>query len=271
MGTLRSTICTTDDGVRLAYEVEGPAHGPTLVFSSSLGTTRDLWKPQLPTLAKTFRVVRYDTRGHGLSDVPAGDYSIERLGRDLLSVMDLAGIERSHVCGLSIGGITGLWLGIHAPNRVSSLVLANTAARIGHIELWTERIRTAREKGLEALADAAMTRWFTAAFRAREADTVAELRATMAGTKVDGYVGCSAALRDADLRALTDRVRVPTLVIVGSHDVSTSPAEGTWISERIAGARLVELDAAHLSNVECAEEFSSAVATFLASEESGHG
>lgn len=253
----------TDDGCRLAFSVEGRADAPVVVFSNSLGTDRRLWDRQIGQLIDRYRVVRYDTRGHGESDAPTGDYTIDRLGQDVLSLMDDLGVARAHVCGISIGGMTALWLGVQAPERVDRLVLANTAARIGSVDLWNERIRVATTEGLEALTDAAMGRWFTTAFREAEPDTVARFRSTMSRTPVAGYAGCAAALRDADLRESASQVRPRCLVVTGVHDVATPPAAGEWLAKTIPSAGLLTVDAAHLSNVERAEEFTAAIDLFL--------
>ena len=254
---------TAEDGCRLAYEVTGPADAPPLVLSNSLGTDRSLWDAQMPAFAERFRVLRYDARGHGASGVPEGDYDIERLGRDVLSLMDAVGFARAHMCGVSIGGLTTLWLGVHAPERVNRLVLANTAARIGTLATWTERMSIARDQGLNALADATMGRWFTERFQAAAPATIARFRATMVGLPRVGYLGCCAALRDADLRREASSTQAPALVITGTHDVATPAADGTWLQEQIPGAELEEFDAAHLSNVEQASAFTERVLTFL--------
>lgn len=263
------TAHTTDDGCRLAYDVTGPPTAPVLVLSNSLGTDHTLWDPQLAAFARTHRVVRYDTRGHGASDAPGGDYDIARLGRDVLSLLDGLGAARADVCGISIGGLTALWLAIHAPARVGRVVLANTAARIGSEALWHDRMRGVREDGLSALADATMTRWFTAGFRATAPATIAQRSATLAAMSPAGYLGGCAALRDADLTALVPRVTRPCLVVTGRHDVATPTEAGAWLAATIPGARLVELDAAHLSNLECAAGFTAAVAAFLNGGDAG--
>ena len=249
---------TTDDGVRL-HAIAGTQDGVPLVLSNSLGTDTGLWTAQADALAESRSVWRYDTRGHGQSDAPAAEYSLDRLGMDLLAVIDATGAERADVCGISIGGITALWAAIHAPHRIRRVILANTAARIGNDALWAERIRGARTGGMGVLADASMVRWLTEGFRARHPDVVSRLRKTFAATSVDGYVGCCAALRDADLRPVAGKVACPTLVVTGRHDPSTPPADGRWLGDQIRGARVVNLDAAHLSNVERAEEFNAAV------------
>lgn len=256
---------TTDDSRRLAYSIDGPVTAPPLILSSSLGTDRSLWDRQIEALAERFRVLRYDTRGHGESDAPSGDYTIDRLGRDVLSLMDDAGFARAHICGISLGGMTALWLGAHAAHRVNRLVLANTAGRIGAVDLWTERMAVAANQGMESLAESAMSRWFTPSFHAAEPQAVAHYRGVMARMRVSGYVGCCAALRDADLRAVAPQVHARGLVVTGVHDVSTPPAEGEWLARTIPEAQLLALDAAHLSNLERAHEFTDAVQSFLTS------
>jgi 3-oxoadipate enol-lactonase len=252
-----------DDGCRLVFELTGPEHAPSLVLSNSLGTDRSLWDDQIAALATRFRVLRYDTRGHGASDAPVGEYTLSRLGRDVLSLMDHARIAQAHITGVSIGGLTALWLGVHAPDRVRRMVLANTAARIGSMESWTDRMRVVESQGLGALADLTMERWFTPVFRADHAATVARIRRTFLATPAAGYLGCCAALRDADLRAEAGDVRAPSLVITGTHDPATPAADGALLAGAIAGAGLVELDAAHLSNLERPEAFTDAVLAFL--------
>lgn len=253
----------TDDGCRLAFRVDGPADAPLLVLSNSLGTDHSLWAPQVDGLVARHRVLRYDTRGHGASAAPVGDYSIERLGHDVVSLLDAVGEARAHVAGISIGGLTALWLGIHAPTRIDRLVLANTAARIGTRELWEERRRVAMSEGLDGLADAAMGRWFTVGFREARPDTIDAMRDTFRRGSAAGYAGCCAAIRDADLRALAALVSAPTLVVIGRQDPATPAEDGRSLAQAIPGAALVELDAAHLSNVECATVFTAAVEGFL--------
>lgn len=254
---------TTADGCRLAFRLDGPAEAPVLVLSNSLGSDHSLWTPQMDRLAEHHRVLRYDTRGHGASESPAGDYGLDRLGRDVLSLLDAVGVVRAHIAGISIGGLTALWLGVHAPWRVDRLVLANTAARIGTRELWEERQRVAASEGLDGLADAAMGRWFTEPFRRAAPDTIRGLRETFRRGSPVGYAGCCAALRDADLREAAPGVTAPTLVVAGLRDPATPAADGRWLARTIPGARLVEFDAAHLTNVECAAEFTVAVDGFL--------
>jgi 3-oxoadipate enol-lactonase len=249
---------TTDDGCRL-HVVPGSSGKVPIILSNSLGTDVGLWEMQTGPLSAHYSVWRYDTRGHGQSDAPDGDYSIDRLGADLTAVIDATGNKQADLCGISIGGMTALWVAVHAPERVRRLILANTAARIGDRELWNERIRIARTAGMTPLADASMSRWFTERYRSRAPEVVARMHATLAATSVGGYTGCCAALRDADLRSQASRVAAPTLIITGTHDIATPPQAGQWLAGQISGATVIQLDAAHLSNVECAGEFNRAV------------
>lgn len=253
------------DGARIDYSIAGAASAPPLLFINSIATTRELWARQVPRLLKSFRVITYDARGHGLSQVTAGDYTIEQLGRDALAVLDDAGAETAHVCGISLGGITAMWMGVHAPRRIRSLVLANTAARIGSVEMWNERIAFVRQRGMATLADITMPRWFTEGFRAREPHTVERFRSMVASCPMEGYLSCCAALRDADLRESIATIQCPVLCIAGRADPATPPEALQFIHQRINGSRLVTLDAAHLTNVEQHEAFTNAVTEFTPS------
>jgi 3-oxoadipate enol-lactonase len=261
---------------RFNCRVDGPTDAPALILSNSLGTNVAMWDAQMPALTARFRVVRYDQRGHGASTVtPAahdssrlapGAYSIDTLGRDVLVLLDALKIPRVHFCGISMGGATGMWLAVHAPERIDRLVLANTAPKFGTPDMWNARIDAVREGGVEAIADAVLERWFTSGFRTRAPDTTAQMRKMMVATPVEGYIGCCAAVRDADLRGALTRIASPTLVIVGTHDVASPPAEGRAFAQKISGARVVELDAGHISNVEAAERFTAEVVGFLTVE-----
>jgi 3-oxoadipate enol-lactonase/4-carboxymuconolactone decarboxylase len=251
----------------LRYRVDGAADRPALLLSNSLGTTLELWDPQLEEWSRSWRVIRYDTRGHGGSSVPAGEYTIDDLGRDALAVLDAAGARDAHVCGISLGGLTAMWLAVNAPERVRSLLVANTAAKVGTAERWTDRMNKLRNEGIGAVADMVIGAWFTEEFRRREPATVERLRAMIASTPADGYLGCCAALRDADLRDDIRGVRARTMVIGGQQDPSTPMAESEEIQRSIAGALLVALPSAHLSNIECADAFTRHGRTFFSSGE----
>lgn len=250
-------------GARLSYSVEGPDGAPVLLLSNALGTTRDLWTPQVGVLAAAWRVVRYDTRGHGDSETPADGYTLDRLGADALAILDDLDVGRAHVAGLSLGGLTAMWLGIHAPHRVDRLVLANTAARIGSREIWEQRIADVRRGGLRAVAETAPPRWFTPGFAAAHPEAVLDAQAMLCRNDPEGYVRCAGVLRDADLRDAVGRIDHRVLVITGRHDPVTTTAEGEFLCAQIAGALHAPLDAAHLSNVEAASAFAAAVRDFL--------
>jgi 3-oxoadipate enol-lactonase len=247
----------------ISYEIEGDAHAPALLLINSIGSTREMWARQMSAFTRSYRVIRYDARGHGASSVPHGPYTLEQLGRDALAIIDDVEVPGAHICGLSLGGITALWLGLNAADRVRTLVLANTAARIGTVESWTERINVVHQKGMSAVADLAMERWFTTAFHQRDPETVHAFRAMVQNCPADGYLGCCAALRDADLRDRVSAIRAPTLTVASSGDTATPPEGLEFIRARVPGAQLVTLDTAHLSNVERSEEFTEAVLEFL--------
>lgn len=247
----------------LHYELEGPEDAPVVVLSNSLGTDLTMWRSQIDGLTRQFRVLRYDTRGHGSSSAPAGPYSLAQLGDDVLELLHHLGVERFHVCGVSLGGMTALWLAIHAPQRVLSLMPCNTAARIGSESTWSARIEQVEAHGLASIADATMERWFTPMFRENQAAQVEATRQILARSDAQGYVACCAALRDANLTAAIQSIVAPTLVICGTHDPVTPPCDGRFLQETIAGAANCELDAAHLSNIEQAGAFLELMLTFL--------
>lgn len=249
--------------VRIHYDLTGPSAAPALIFSNSLGATFSMWDAQIPALAKQFRVLRYDTRGHRESSATPGPYSIEQLARDVLSLLDALQLDRVHFCGLSMGGQTGMWLAINAPGRLHNLVLSNTAAKIGTAEIWSPRIAAVRNGGMESISTAVMERWFSATFRTNSPEVVAAIKVKFESTNPEGYIANCVAIRDFDVRQAVAAIRLPTLVIAGTHDAATTPADGHYLADRIAGARYVELNAAHLSNIEVPERFSSEVSSFL--------
>jgi 3-oxoadipate enol-lactonase len=205
-----------------------------------------------------FRIVRYDTRGHGRSGVPAGSATIERLGRDLLALLDHLSIVRAQLCGLSLGGLTAQWLAVYHPERVSRLVLANTAARIGSIEGWGERIAAVRQGGMAAVRNAVLARFFSPAFSLAHPQTLQVYAAMLTATDPQGYAACCAALREADLRAEVGSITAPTLIIAGALDEATPPAQAEELRAAIPGSELVVLDeVAHLSNIERPDAFNS--------------
>ena len=251
------------DGCPIYVEVEGPERAPALMLSNSLGTTLQMWDEQVAPFTQHFRLVRYDRRGHGKSGVPKGPYTMERLGRDVLAVLDGLGVKKINWCGLSMGGMVGQWLGANAPERVERLVLTNTSSFFPDKNGWNERLKLVEEKGIAAFAAPNMARWFTKGFLEREPQKVAGIQAMFAATPLEGYLACGAAVRDMDHRDLLPRIKAPTLVIAGKHDGATPPEANEYISKHIPGAKFALVDAAHLSNIEQSEAYTKAVLAFL--------
>ena len=250
-------------GCPINVQIDGGERAPVLIMSNSLGTNFGMWDPQVAALARHFRLVRYDRRGHGQSGVTPPPYTMELLGRDVLAIMDSLGIKTASWCGLSMGGMVGQWLGAHAPERFDRLILCNTSCYYADKAAWVDRINAVQTGGTAAVAAGVANRWFTPGFIAREPAQVARLTDMVLATPLDGYLGCCDAIRDMDHRALLPKIRAPTLIIAGSHDVATPVAEAEFIRERIPGAKLVVLDAAHISNVEQAEKFTAEVLAFF--------
>ena len=254
----------TANQTRIFYRLEGRDGLPVLVLSHSIGTDHQMWAPQVSDLTQYFQVLRYDTRGHGASDSPSGEYSIEQLGHDALSLVDALKISNFAFCGLSMGGAIGQWLALHAADRLTRLILANTSPRFGSPEHWNNRIRTVRDCGMAAIESMALGRFFSSDFLARSNAEVANIRSMLLGTTPEGYIGCCAALRDFDSTAELGNIKTPTLVIVGEKDVSTPlTGNGDRLLQNIAGAELVRLPAAHLSNLESPKSFSAGLFGFL--------
>jgi 3-oxoadipate enol-lactonase len=251
------------NGARVRYRLEGKPGAPIIVFSNSLGTHLSMWDAQAAALGEDFRILRYDTRGHGLSSVPAGSCTQEQLGRDVLALMDALEIRYANFCGLSMGGQAGIWLGANAAERFARLVLCDTAAHIGNPEIWNARTAAIRAGGMPGIVSMAIERWFTQRFIAQAPETVAFVRRMILDTPPQGYIACSEAIRDTDLTADAPRISAPTLVISGTHDPATPPAQGRQLASMIRGARYLELDASHLSNIEAESQFTAALREFL--------
>lgn len=256
---------TEETTVELHHLLEGPEDAPVLVMANSLGTTLRMWDDQAPALRERFRLLRYDHRGHGGSPVPPGPYEIEDLGRDALALFDRLGIERFSFCGLSIGGMVGMWLASEAPERVERLVLCCTSALLGPKELWDERISVATKQGMDALVDSVIVRWFTPEFFSSNPETVEKAARMLRETNPQGYAGCCAAIRDMDLRDRLSSITAPTLIIAGSEDPATPPGHGELIRDSIPGAGFeVVPDASHLANIERPEAVTRAILDHLA-------
>ena len=257
-------------GIRTYYELSGKEGDDVLMLGNSLGSNLHMWDKVLPCFEHNYRVFRFDMRGHGRSSIPPEPWSLENLGHDVLHLLDSLGIGRVVFCGLSLGGMVAMWLGIHAPQRVRRLVLANTGARIGTREMWDERIAMAKRSGMAPLAEIALTRWFTDVYRKQHADEMEIMRRMIAVTDPAGYAACCGVLRDADLRSEIPDISSPCLVIAGSHDPATPPSDGKAIHRVLRNSRYVELEASHLSAWEGAENFATEVITFCGTE-IGHG
>ncbi|MBY8945718.1 3-oxoadipate enol-lactonase [Pseudomonas sp. SH10-3B] len=250
----------------LHYQLDGPVDAPVLVLSNSLGTDLHMWDIQIPAFIEHFRVLRFDTRGHGKSLVTEGPYSIEQLGHDVIALLDALDIQRAHFCGLSMGGLIGQWLGINAAERLHRLVLCNTAAKIGTPEIWNPRIEMVLRDGaaaMVALRDASIARWFTADFAAANPHQARQITDMLAATSPPGYAANCAAVRDADFRQQVSKIKAPTLVIAGTEDAVTPPAGSHFIQQHVQGAEYAEFYAAHLSNVQAGAAFSDRVIKFL--------
>jgi 3-oxoadipate enol-lactonase len=247
--------------------VEGSESRPALMLSNPLGTNLHFWDPQVPELLKHFRIVRYDSRGHGKTSADRGPYAIDQLGHDALAIAKALGIAKFHWLGLSMGSMVGLWLLIHARSRIGRAVLAGAAAQIPGPDMWNSRIHSARDFGMDGMSKAAAERWFTKEFRDAQLQKVDRVLAMVRATSVQGYAATCAALRDMDLREAMRGVTNEVLVIAGRHDLSTPPAMGGLIASSIKGAKLVTLEAPHMSSIEDETNFTKAVVDFLTAPE----
>lgn len=254
----------TGDGCRIAYRFDGSTDSPVLVLSNSIGTTWEMWDMQVPELSKYFRVLRYDLRGHGATSVPTGPYSMDRLGRDVVELLDALHIERAHFCGLSLGGMVGQWLGIHVPERIDKLILCNTSAFLGPASKFDEWIASVlAASDMAETAERFLNNWFPVQMLEPESETIAPFRSVLLAIEPRGLAGCYAAVRDMDMRRTVALIQSPTLVIGGQFDTVTLPCHSEAISATIPGAKLLLLPAVHLSNIEYPVEFLKATLDFL--------
>jgi 3-oxoadipate enol-lactonase len=254
------------NGIRMNYELSGAHDAPTVMLSHSLGCRLDMWDAQVPALESRFRVLRYDTRGHGATDAPEGPYTMALLGQDALSLMEALGLHEVHWIGLSMGGMIGQYIALNHAHRFRSMVLCDTAAVMPEENqpLWDERIDTARQNGMEALVEVTMERWFTRSFLDSRSPEVDRIRGQFLSTPVTGYIGCSEAIRRIDFLDRLSQVNLPTLVMVGAEDPATPVEAARAIQERIPDAGLVVLpSAAHLSNIEQSEAFNRSLLQFM--------
>jgi len=245
------------------YELSGPKRAPALLLSNSLGTDLAMWDLQTSALSQEFRVVRYDTRGHGQSAVTPGPYTIDQLADDVMELLDSLKLPEVYFCGLSMGGMIGMTLAVRAAHWLRKVVLCSTAPKIGTGETWNTRIDTVRKGGMAAVVDGVLQRWYTADFRSKSPQAIESTNQMLLHTPVEGYLACCAAVRDADLRETLSGIRLPTLIITGAHDPVTTPADGHFMENQISGASYLELPAAHLCNIEAAAAFTSELCAFL--------
>ena len=252
------------DGCKIAYELRmvDPSF-KTVVLAGSLGTTFEMWSPQVDALSERFNVVRYDARGHGRSDVFPGAYSIDRLGLDVIDLIDALDLKAVHFCGLSIGGIVGQWLALRNPQRIERLVLANTAAFIGSPEFWQQRIELINDDGVASIWEGIRDRWFTTEFINSNTELMSQLQTMFKSIDTHGYAACCAAIRDMDLRPFTHMNKLPTLIIAGSEDMATPPEQSEELDKAYLSSQLLVLKAGHLSNLERQDEFNQGLLNFL--------
>src|SRR5271169_3111992 len=243
------------EDVKIHYEWTGAEHLPVLVFSNCLGTNLRMWDPQIESFSKHYRILRYDTRGLGQSGVTPGPYTIEQLSWDVVHVLDTLKLDRVYFCGLSMGGMTGMFLGANAANRFHKLVLCNTAAKIGTAETWNARIQAVQSGGMKAVASSVIERWLTPSFRASHAAEAQSLREMLESANAQGYVANCAAVRDLEQRDSLGKIRAPCLVVTGTHDPATTPVDAHFLTKSIPSAAYVELSASHLSNFEARDDF----------------
>ncbi|MGV1016243.1 MAG: 3-oxoadipate enol-lactonase [Fluviibacter phosphoraccumulans] len=251
---------------RIHYQLNGNPTRPALLFSNSLGTDLSMWDAQVNALSDDFYIIRYDTRGHGHSSRDGNPFGLAALGIDVLELMDHLSLSQVHFCGISMGGLIGQWLAIHASDRLSKLIIANTAAKIGTEEGWISRANTILESGVDPIADSAASRWFTPDFVASHAVDVARLVSMLRQTNPRLYAYCCSAIGGSDLRETVRNIMAHTLVIAGEFDPVTTVNDADYLCEKIAGAQMVTLPASHLSNIEAQNEFNSAIKDFLGAD-----
>ncbi|WP_296245754.1 MULTISPECIES: 3-oxoadipate enol-lactonase [unclassified Psychrobacter] len=249
--------------VTLNYATFGDNSNPALLFSNSLGTSYQMWQPQIDALQKDYFVICYDTRGHGKSSAPSGPYSFEQLGQDVINLLDYLNIDKAFFCGISMGGMTGQWLAINHPSRFHHLMLCNTAAKIGNESAWTERAQLVREQGLAPIASTAASRWFTADFINTHPDVVKALSNVLATGSTEGYASCCEALAGADTREQLKDIRVSITVLAGSEDPVTTVSDGQYMIDHIPDATLAIIEASHISNIEKPDTFNQFVRQYL--------
>ncbi|MBU3623895.1 3-oxoadipate enol-lactonase [Polynucleobacter sp. AP-Latsch-80-C2] len=252
------------NGIDVFYLTDGDPHKPVIIFSNSLGTDHSMWDGQLEILRRDFYLIRYDTRGHGLTATPKGPYTIEQLANDVLGLLDYLSIDKAMFCGISMGGLIGQWLAIHAPQRIEALVIANTAPKIGTEAAWIERAALVRKQGLSIIAESAPSRWFSPEFFGLYPKAVNELLVNLKNMNPEGYASCCEALAVEDLRESISKITIPTLNISGTKDPVTTLSDAQYIQSQIQHSQLSEISASHISNIEAEDEFNNVLKKFFA-------
>jgi len=254
----------TINGARLAYRLDGPADAPTVMLSNSLMSTMAMWEPQMPALTERYQVLRYDTRGHGESEVTPGPYRIEQLADDAAALIDHTGIGPVHFVGLSMGGMIAQQLGIRHPQAVRSLSLCDTASEMPPRAMWEARFATARAEGMAGMVDGTIQRWFVPSFPARAPDVIQQVRDMILAIDVEGYIACGSAVRDMSQTHLLKQITTPTLILLGRDDPACTLAASEVLHREIAGAQIHVIDdAAHLSNLEHPDQFNRVLRDFI--------
>lgn len=252
------------NGIRVTYRLDGQPDAPVVMLSNSLMSNHSMWDPQMDALTESFRVLRYDTRGHGDTDAPAGPYSIQLLAEDAIALLDALNIKKVHFAGLSMGGMIGQFIGANYSERLHSLMLCDTASEMPTPEMWNDRISSARDKGITALLDGTLKRWFTAPFLSNDKEAVEKIAQMIRTTDAGGYIGCASAVRDMSQTSILSRIKIPTVIIVGEDDPACTVEQSKVLEAHIDGAELIVLqNAAHLSNIEQTDAFNTAMMNFL--------
>lgn len=255
----------TVNGAQIAYRFDGPEDAPVLMLSNSLMSTHRMWDPQMSAFTDSYRILRYDTRGHGASETTPGPYSIELLAEDAAALLDALGIGPVHFLGLSMGGMIGQRLAVSRPDLVECLVLCDTASEMPTLEMWNERIAIAKKSGIEGLIGGTIQRWFTAPFTQQSPAAVGFVEGMIRDTGAEGYIACASAVRDMSQTNILKDIKAKTLVLIGEFDPACTPEQGEVLFKEIPRSEKVVIeDAAHLSNIEKTNEFNSAVLEFLA-------
>lgn len=252
------------NGINMVYRIDGPENAPIVMLSNSLMSNHTMWDPQMDALTETYRVLRYDTRGHGGTDTTPGPYSIQLLAEDAIALLDALNIDKVHFTGLSMGGMIAQYVGAHYPERVLSLILCDTASEMPTLDMWNERIAKAENHGIASLLDGTLQRWFTQTFRDNDTASIEKVAEMIRTTDANGYIGCANAVRDMSQTSILSKIKAPTIIITGEEDPACTVEQAKVLEANIDGAQLVILkDAAHLANIEKTAEFNQAMLEFL--------